>query len=187
MPAAEDGLQNDVTQARALVLGESVVLILLGIVAIVLPGLAAIAIAILLGWLFFFSGVIGLLMTLGGRRVPGHRWSRVSAVVALAAGVLLILLPVRNGAAFMTVLGLFFVLDGAFSILYAMEHRRQMTRRWGWMLASGLLTLLLAAFILLQLSPSVALLGSLVGIDLVFAGIALFAIGTGLARNSGDQ
>ena len=168
--------------ARLLVMGEGGALVLLGAVAIALPGLAAVAITVLLGWLFFFSGVFGLLLTLVPSQAPGHHWSRVSAVVAVVAGVLLLLVPVGDGAAFMDVLGLFFALDGVFSILYAIEHRRQMSRRWGWMLASGALTILLAAFIVAQISISVVVLGVLVGGDLMFAGAALIIIG--LAMNN---
>jgi uncharacterized membrane protein HdeD (DUF308 family) len=184
MPAANDSWQESIGRARVLMPVESAALMLLGAGAIVLPGLAAIAMTVLLGWLFFFSGIVGLLMTLGTRHMPGFQWSLVSAAVALAAGVFLIVWPVRDGAVFMVALGLFFAVDGVFSVLYAIEHRRQMSRRWEWMLASGCFTLLLAAFILAGISTSVALLGRLVGVDLVFAGIALTAIATGLRTKS---
>jgi len=182
MAAAVESPQESLARARAIILGEGFVLIFLGAVAIVLPGLAAIAITILLGWLFFFSGIVGLLLTLGTSGAPGHHYSRLSAAVALIAGIVLIFLPVRDGRAFMDVLGFFFALDGIFSILYAIEHRG--SRRWRWMLASGLFTLALAAFILARPSTSVPLLGLLVGIDLVFAGLALLAIGGGLKREA---
>jgi uncharacterized membrane protein HdeD (DUF308 family) len=176
--AADDDAQESVAQARVLFAIEGIILMLLGAVAIALPGLAAIVLTVLLGWLFFFSGVLELLMTMGTRTMPGFHWSLVSAVFALIAGAILIFLPVRDGAAFMIVLGVFFAVDGTFSVLYAFEHRR--SQRWLWMLASGFFTVLLAAFILARISTSVPLLGMLVGVDLVFAGLALVIVGTGL-------
>jgi uncharacterized membrane protein HdeD (DUF308 family) len=61
--------------------------------------------------------------------------------------------------------------------MYAVEHRRQLSRRWGWMLASGIFTLLLAAYVLSRMPLSLSVFGILVGIDLLFAGAALVAIG----------
>ena len=164
-------------QPGRLVICEGVSLVVLGALAIALPGLAAVAVTVLLGWLFFFSGVFGLLLAYGDSRLPGHHWSRVSSVVALLAGVVMVLMPVNAGEGFMAALGLFFALDGIFSVLYAIEHKRQMSRRWGWMLASGAMTLVLAVFIVTRMSMSVVLLGTLVGSDLAFAGAALIAIG----------
>ena len=38
----------------------------------------------------------------------------------------------------------FFVVEGVASIMYAIEHRNQLTGRWGWMLVSGIVDLILA-------------------------------------------
>jgi uncharacterized membrane protein HdeD (DUF308 family) len=180
LPAADGELQQSMARARMPIVIEGVMLVVLGAVAIVLPGLAAIALTILLGWIFVFSGAIGLIVTLNAPHMPGFKWSLVSASVALAAGVLLTIWPIRDVDSMMWVLGAFFAVDGIFSVLYAVDHRRQMTGRWEWMLASGIVTLALAGLILARLPLSVEMLGILVGIDLVIAGTALVAIGTGL-------
>ncbi len=173
-------LQASLARARVLVPIEGAMLMLLGAVAIVLPGLAAIAVTVLLGWLFVFSGLIGLVVALGSRHLPGHRWSIVSAVVALAAGAALMIWPIEDVDSLMLVLGLFLAADGIFSVMYAVEHRGQLSRRWTWMLASGVFTLLFAAAILARVPMDAALLGTLVGIDMLIAGAALVAIGAGL-------
>lgn len=175
-------VQELLARARVFVPVEGAMLVFLGAVAIVLPGLAAIAVTVLLGWLFLFSGLIGLMVALGARHLPGHRWSIVSAVVALAMGAALMIWPIDNVDALMIVLGLFLAADGIFSVMYAVEHRGQYTGRWTWMLASGVFTLLFAAAILLRVPMDAALLGTLVGIDMLIAGAALVAIGTGLKK-----
>jgi uncharacterized membrane protein HdeD (DUF308 family) len=175
-------VQESLARARVFVPVEGAMLVFLGAVAIVLPGLAAIAVTVLLGWLFLFSGLIGLMVALGARHLPGHRWSIVSAVVALAMGAALMIWPIDNVDALMIVLGLFLAADGIFSVMYAVEHRGQYTGRWTWMLASGVFTLLFAAAILLRVPMDAALLGTLVGIDMLIAGAALVAIGTGLKK-----
>lgn len=159
---------------------EGAILIALGAVAIALPGLAAIAIAILLGWLFLFSGIVGLVLTLGSRHTPGRQWSLISAVAALGVGLVMIVWPIRDDVALMAVLGLFFIVDGIFSLMYAIEHRLQMSRRWAWMAVSGIVTILLGIFILVDAPTDIALVGTLVGADMAFAGIALVVIAFGM-------
>jgi uncharacterized membrane protein HdeD (DUF308 family) len=74
----------------------------------------------------------------------------------------------------------FFLIEGITSIMYAIEHRRELSGRWGWMLASGIITLILALLIWARLPSTAAwAIGLLVGIDLVFGGVAL--IGMALA------
>ena len=71
----------------------------------------------------------------------------------------------------------FFVIEGIASILYAIEHRNQLTGRWGWMLFSGIIDLILAAIIFSGLpGTAVWALGLLVGINMVFGGVALIGM-----------
>src|SRR5579862_7631391 len=119
--------QNPLARARLLVCMEGATLLFLGAAAVVLPGLAAIAVTLLLGWLFFFSGVIGLVVAAGSSEMHGTRWSVVSAVVAIVAGLLLTVWPIENVNLLMDLLGFFFAVDGVFSLMYALDHRRQMT------------------------------------------------------------
>jgi uncharacterized membrane protein HdeD (DUF308 family) len=42
--------------------------------------------------------------------------------------------------------------EGVVSILYATEHRKRFSAGWGWMLASGLLDLVLAVILLTLIS-----------------------------------
>jgi uncharacterized membrane protein HdeD (DUF308 family) len=176
----EREIQDATARARILVCVEGALLLFFGVIAVILPGLAAIALTVLLGWLFFFTGAIGLLVAIGSQHMHGTRWSIISSLVALTAGFALMIWPIDNVDLLMRLLGLFFAADGIFSVMYALDHRRQMTGRWIWMLASGIVTLILAGLILLGISMSAALLGTLVGIDMVIAGVALIAVGTGL-------
>jgi len=162
-------------QHWALYLVEGVVLIVLGLTAIALPPLATLAIAILIGWLVLVSGIIGLVTTLWISSTPGFGWSLLSAVLAVIVG--LVLLANAEVAAFSitVVLLVFFVIEGAASIMYARAHKREISQsRWGWMMASGVIDLALAAYILYGL-PVIAAwaLGLLVGINMLFGGVAL--------------
>ena len=161
----------------ALFLIEGIILVILGLAAIALPPLAPLAFTIIIGWVFLISGVVGLFTTFWARHVPGFWWSLISAIIGIAAGVVLLLWPITGTLSLTLVLIAFFVIEGIVSIMYAIEHRNQLTGRWGWMLVSGIIDLILAGIIFAGL-PGTALwaLGLLVGINMLFGGAALIAM-----------
>ncbi len=163
---------------------KGVVLVILGLAALLLPPLASIAVTIFLGWLFLISGVAGLVFTFWAREAPGFWWSLISAVVAIIAGVILLAWPLQGTLTLTLVVGAYFIADGIATIMFALEHRKKLTGRWGWMIASGIANLAVAAIIILGL-PGSALwaLGLLVGLNLLFGGSALI----GLALSARNQ
>jgi uncharacterized membrane protein HdeD (DUF308 family) len=166
-----------------LFLAEGIILVILGVIAIVVPPLATLAFTIIIGWLFFVSGVVGLITTAWARGAPGFWWSLVSAIIAIAAGVVLLLWPINGTLSLTLVLIAFFIVEGGATIFYAVEHRDQLSGRWVWMLISGIIDLILAAIILTGLPGTAAwALGLLVGINMVFGGVAL--IGMALAARN---
>lgn len=154
---------------------EGVVLVLLGFAAIAVPVVATLAVALILGWLFLISGIIGLFTTFMMRNAPGFWWSLLSAVLALGAGLVLLAWPVSGAVSLTLVLIVFFVIEGVASVMLALEHRE--SGRWGWLLASGIVDLILAALILVGLpGTAVWALGLLVGINMMFGGASLIAM-----------
>lgn len=163
-----------------LFLVEGIILVILGIVAIVVPPLATIAVTIVIGWLFLISGIVGLITTFWARHAPGFWWSLVSALIGIAAGLVLLAWPISGSVSLTLVLIAFFVIEGIASIMYAIDHRNQLSGRWGWMLFSGIIDLILAGIIFIGLPGTAAwAIGLLVGINMVFGGVAM--IGMALA------
>jgi uncharacterized membrane protein HdeD (DUF308 family) len=73
---------------------------------------------------------------------------------------------------------LFFLVEGGASIMLAIEHRRQFSRYWALMSASGVVDIALASIIIFALPGTSAWkLGLLVGVNMIFGGAALFATG----------
>jgi uncharacterized membrane protein HdeD (DUF308 family) len=163
-----------------LFLVEGIILLLLGLAAIVLPPIATFAVEILIGWLLLISGIVGLITTFRMRHAPGFWWALVSALLGIAAGVVLLRYPLSGMLSLTLILTVFFVIEGVASILYALEHKRELTGRWGWMLVSGIVDLILASIIVLGLPGTAAwAIGLLVGINMVFGGSALIAMALG--------
>jgi uncharacterized membrane protein HdeD (DUF308 family) len=166
-----------------LYLAEGIILVILGLIAIVVPPIATLAFTIIIGWIFLVSGVLGLITTFWARGAPGFWWSLISAIIAIAAGIVLLLWPISGSVSLTLLLIAFFVVEGIVSIMYAIEHRNQLPGRWIWMLVSGIVDLILAGIIFAGLpGTAVWALGLLVGINLAFGGAALIAMALA-ARN----
>jgi uncharacterized membrane protein HdeD (DUF308 family) len=175
-----------VHQHSTLFLVEGIVLVILGLLAILLPQIASLAVEILVGWLLLITGAVGLYTTFQTKSAPGFWWALISAVIAIIAGVLLLIWPLTGVVSLTIVLVAFFLIEGISSIMYAIEHRRELTGRWGWMLASGIITLALAFLIYFGLPSTAAwAIGLLVGIDLVFGGAALIGIALAARKEGG--
>jgi uncharacterized membrane protein HdeD (DUF308 family) len=82
------------------------------------------------------------------------------------------------------VVGAYYLAEGVTTIMYALEHRRELSGRWSWMLVAGLMDLLIAAIIITGL-PGSALwaIGLLVGVNLLFGGATLIGVALA-ARNA---
>jgi uncharacterized membrane protein HdeD (DUF308 family) len=173
-----------------LFLGEGSVLMLLGLLAIAVPAIAGTKVTLVLGWIFLISGAAGLATTYWARHAPGFWWSLVSALIAILVGVVLIAYksqylyggllgwPLDNNGPLRLILALFFLVDGVASVMYAIEHRRQAFAQWGWIFASGVIDIVLASIIVFALpGTSEWTMGLLVGVNMIFGGCALMAMG----------
>ncbi|SHN87210.1 HdeD family acid-resistance protein [Bradyrhizobium erythrophlei] len=163
---------------------EGILLSIFGLAAIVVPPAASLAVTILLGWLFLISGIAGLALTFWARELPGFWWSLISAALAVLAGLILLAQPAQGTLTLTIVVGAYFLAEGVATIMYALEHRRELSGRWSWMLIAGLMDILIAAIIITGL-PGSALwaIGLLVGINLLFGGATLIGVALA-ARNA---
>ena len=164
---------------------EGILLVVLGIAALVLPPLASLATAIFLGWMFLIGGIGGLIATYWARSTPGFWWSLISATLAVLTGMLLLAKPMQAVLTLTIVLGAYFLAEGVATIMYALEHRRELSGRWSWLLISGLVDIAISFMVVTGLPSSAEwAIGVLVGINLLFGGATL--IGMALAARNGN-
>jgi uncharacterized membrane protein HdeD (DUF308 family) len=186
-PPTESDIARSVANAIhahwGLFLFEGIVLMILGAAAIIVPQIATLAFTLVIGWVFLVSGGVGLVTTFWMRNAPGFWWALLSAVVSIAAGIVLIRWPINGTVSLTLVLIAFFAVEGIATIMYAIEHKAQLSNRWGWMLMSGVVDLILAGIIFAGLPESATwALGLLVGINMLFGGTAM--IGMALAARN---
>ena len=164
---------------------EGVVLVGLGLGAIIVPPIAGLFATIFLGWLFLIAGVVGLVATLRARGAPGFVWALLSALVAIAAGGLLLWNPLRGLVTLTYVLTVFFIVDGILMIVFGLAHRSELSGRWEWMIVNGIIDLVLAGVVIAGLPGTLVwVFGFLVGIDLVFGGTSLVAMALGARKTA---
>jgi len=179
--AGLDNLQASVTKSLhshwRLFLTEGIVLLILGTLAVVVPQLATIAAAVFIGWLLLASGIVGLIATVRMRNAPGFGWSLISALLGIVAGGVLLGWPLHGAFSLTLILTVFLVIEGIASILFALEHKRELSGRWAVMLFSGVVDLVLAGIIFEGLPGTASwAIGLLIGVNLIFGGAALIAM-----------
>jgi len=170
-------MSDAVKQHWKVFLFEGILLVVLGIAAILVPALASLAITIFLGWMFLISGVAGLIATFWARSMPGFWWSLISAALGVLAGLILLARPMQGVLTLTIVVGAYFIAEGVATIMYALQHRSELTGRWSWLLVAGLMDIVIAFFIIAGLPGSAEwAIGLLVGLNLMFGGASLIGM-----------
>jgi uncharacterized membrane protein HdeD (DUF308 family) len=149
-----------------------ILMIILGVFAIGTPVMATIAFQVVLGWLLVIGGIAEAIHAFMAQSWRGFLFELLSAILYVVVGVLLLVNPLLGAAALTLLLAVFLVVEGIFKIVMALRVRDH--RGWGWLLASGILSLILGAMIWAQWPASgLWVIGLLVGIQLLFTGWSL--------------
>jgi len=172
----QDAIREAVHEHWKFLLFQGGVMVVLGIAAIVAPVAATVAVDYYIGALFVISGIVGLVAMFSVHNVAAFFWALLTAALSLVVGVLLLWRPVEGAASLTIVLTAFLIAEGIFQTAGSFSYRDVLPGAWGWMLASGIADLLLAAVIVLSWPVSaVWTLGLIVGINLITSGWALIS------------
>ena len=147
----------------------SIILIIFGLLAIALPMVSSIGVAIVIGWMVIFAGIAQLVHAFQSTGIGHVAWKVLVALIYLAAGVSLIALPAAGVAGLTLVLGVFLFAEGIADVVAYFATRKSGNSPW--MLLDGIITLLLG-FMIWNRWPSSSLwvIGTLVGISMVMTG-----------------
>jgi uncharacterized membrane protein HdeD (DUF308 family) len=162
--------------------GLGVLLLVLGFLCILGEVATTLITVIVLGWLLLISGVMALVHAFRTRTWSGFFLYLLSAVLRLFTGFLLIRYPLIGALSLTLLLASLFIVGGVFRAVGAASLRFP---QWGWTATSGIIGIVLGVLLLSQLpASSLWFLGLAVGIDLVFEGSALVALGGALRRRA---
>jgi uncharacterized membrane protein HdeD (DUF308 family) len=148
-----------------------ILLVVAGIFSISAPFFAGIAASIFFGWLILFAGIAHLVYAWSERGAGAVLWQILIGIVYIVAAFTMLVRPVSGVVALTLVLGIYIALEGVFELaLFSLVRR---TPGSIWFLIDGLVSLLLAGLIFFHWpSSSFWAVGTLVGISLLFSGIA---------------
>jgi uncharacterized membrane protein HdeD (DUF308 family) len=170
--AMREAMRETVKKYSFWYLVQGVLMVVAGLLALIYPLIASVAIVFLLAWILIVSGILQGIGLIGAKDVPHYWLQLISAVLAILIGVLLLRQP-ESGLLVMTVLLIvFFMVEGIAKIIFALSIRP--FPNWGWVLGSGLVGILLALVLWANMPVSSEwLLGVLLGIQLICEGAAL--------------
>lgn len=180
----ENWLHDKVHKAADRLMWLGIALLVLGVGALVFPFFSTLVITLFVGWLLILSGLVSLFGAFSIRGAGSFFGALLYSLLSIAAGVFILARPVGGELAVTLALGAIFVIQGAYELYFAFELRP--LQGWGWMVASGVASIVLSLIILIGLPvSSLVTLGIILGVNFLSSGVALIMVG-GAARKEVD-
>jgi uncharacterized membrane protein HdeD (DUF308 family) len=156
-------------------------LIILGMLAIASPMIAAVAVNAMIAWLIVLAGVVHLVVAFHSREAGSVIWRLLVGLAYICFGGYLIARPAVGVVSLTLVLASLFLVEGIFNIVQ--YFRAPSALRSGWFLIDGIVTLLLGLMIYMQWPSSSAwAIGTLVGVSLIFSGVARVMVSSAVRK-----
>jgi len=166
-----------IKKSKGWFIAAGVLLIIIGLVAISLPFIAAIAIETLVGWILIISGVVQVVHSFRALNTGRCVLRLLSGILYLGIGIMFLAYPLQGILTLTLLLAILFMFEGLMKIIVALQLRPLKT--WGWLLASGIAALVIAGIIWSGWPGTAAwVIGLLVGINLIFGGWTMLMLST---------
>ncbi|MFC7132746.1 MULTISPECIES: HdeD family acid-resistance protein [Salinibaculum] len=175
-PSMSPTVSDEGAQGQRGLLFVGALIAVLGVLAILAPFVTGIGLSLLLGALLVLGGLAHVAHAFSASGWTGSLWQIALAIIYAFAGISLLANPVI-GLATLTLLLIFYLaIMGLVEVVGGLLTRSD--PRWGWVVVSGVISLLLAGLLWAGF-PSTAewALGLLVGIHLLSTGIMLALVG----------
>ena len=160
-----------------------VVMIIAGVLAIVAPFVAGVSVTIMLGAMLLIGGIAQCFLAFKAGAFGKGLLVFLVGALTVVAGFLTLKEPVTALESLTLLLASYFVAAGIFECVGAVSARPE--QGWGWLLFSGAVSVLLGIMLWRQFPFSgVWAVGTLVGVRLIFSGVALFSIGGAVRKRA---
>jgi uncharacterized membrane protein HdeD (DUF308 family) len=160
-----------VRSASTLSIVWGVLLILVGMLAVGFPFVAAVAANTILAWVIIFAGVLHVIVAFHSHGAGSVIWKLLVGLAYLFIGCYLLLHPIVGVATLTLLLAVLFLVEGIFDII--LFFRMRSAGGSSWLLLDGIITLLLGLMIYIHWPFSAAwAIGVLVGVSLITSGIS---------------
>jgi uncharacterized membrane protein HdeD (DUF308 family) len=158
-------------------------LIILGTIAVGTSVVATLVSVLFIGWLLVIGGIMQAVHAFGVGQWSGFFLRLFAGLLMLVVGILVVGNPAAGAVSLTLLLAAFFMVGGLFRVTAALTH--PLPGR-GWILLSGAVTLFLGIFIWAEWPVSgLWVIGTFVGIDMLFDGWSLVTLGFAVRRRAG--
>jgi uncharacterized membrane protein HdeD (DUF308 family) len=159
--------------------GFGVLAIVLGVLAMCMPGLTGQAIIIAVAVMVVLGGIVRMLWAFQASSLGRGVLMFAVGGLTLLCGVLLLANPLLGSGLLSILLAVYFVLDGLAEIAGALRVRP--ASGWGWFFAGGVVSILLGIMMWRQFPLSGAwAIGILLGVKLILIGTIMLTVGSAL-------
>lgn len=166
-------------------LGLGVLLVILGLFAISGAVFVTWLSVIFLGVLLLVGGLVQLIYSFYTRKWSGFFMSLLAGILYTVTGFLMIKNPALSALTLTLLLASFYTVSGLFRIIGALTTKFE---HWEWVLASGIISLILGVLIFAEWPLSgLWIIGLFIGIDLIFIGWVWIVIALAAHRTEKDN
>ena len=149
-----------------------------GLIAIIFPQFASLAIVQIISVILIITGVASLFAATFGKHGTHRIVHGLSAVLRIAVGILILKKVLAGLAVFTLILAGFFLVEGILGVIAA--ARLKWHGCWFWLLLNGIAGLVLGGIILAYYPITATwVIGLLYGVNAIFGGLALLILGFG--------
>jgi uncharacterized membrane protein HdeD (DUF308 family) len=168
-------IRDEIARHRGWFIFLGLLLIVAGALAIAFPILGTLAVELWTAIAFAVAGVAQTVHAFAARSWGGFALGLLIGLLYLATGIVLWINPWGGAVALTLVLAVVLVVDGICRSILAFQIRPR--SGWGWLLAGGIVSVVLGAMIWQQLpSSGLVILGLLLGINLIFSGVTFLML-----------
>lgn len=165
-----------------------IILSVLGVIAIAAPNFTTLFAESWIAVILIFAGFTKLVYATQTREQGGFIWKLLLSGLYIATGIMLFVYPFTGVLTLTLLLGTFLLTEGTFELILAFQLRPQ--NNWIWVLLDSIITLVLGGMIWFEWPFNAPwLLGTLVGISILFTGISrvIFSLNAPSTSNPSDQ
>ncbi len=145
------------------------------------PFAATVAAVFLAGWFFVAMGVVQVIQAFQVQGWPGFIWGLLFGILMVLIGVELLYNPLAGAVSLTVLVAALLLVTGVVKLIYSFSLRP--VSGWGWVMASAILSILLAIMIFANFPWSATqVLGIFLGIELLSNGILFLFVALGLRR-----
>jgi uncharacterized membrane protein HdeD (DUF308 family) len=149
----------------------SVLLIIAGLIALLLPFISGVAVTVFFGWLMVLSGITHFIFAFKTHTTGGRLWELLIGVIYTFTGIYLIIHPLDALLALTLILACYLFFEAIVEFIQYFQLRPR--HGAGWLIVDGIITLVLAIMIWRSWpASSIWVIGTLVGISMIFSGVS---------------